>query len=473
MVKMLPPLPWAQRQFGEAELGDKRRTKRAVTYAAAAASGPSLSVPRQCGGRWKRTKGAYRLFDQREVSLDRLQEPHRRLTLQEASARQVVLWISDTTTLSFEHPATAGLGTTTSGGRGQGMLLHSTLGVDVSGGIDASPFVLGLGHQQVWVRRGRKNKAKPESAKWAAGIGELGEPPVDARWVHVADAESDCWEAIDACRHRGVGFAVRACQDRQAIAGHEALDDPSSSEGTTLFDLLRQQRAMGNKKLWVRSRPGRAAGWATLAVSAMPLTLLAPKCWSDKPHRKGLPRPEPIRCWALRMVQINPPSGQEPIEWIILTDEPIEELNSALKVAFWYTCRWLIEEYHKCLKTGCRIEARQLEEADRLQSLLGILAVVAVRLLQLKHQAKVNPTAPATSVVPRNYVETLAAYLKQSPKKMTTRQFWIETARLGGFLARKGDGDPGWLTLWQGWQHLETLTTGFELAESIGRKCVQ
>ena len=455
MVTLLAPLPWAQRQFGDAELGDKRRTKRAVAYAAAAAAGPSQSVPRQCDGEWKQTKGAYRLFDQAQVTLDRLQKPHRQLTLQQASARQVVLWVSDTTTLSFEHPATEGLGATS------------------AGGSDASPFVLGLGHQQVWARRGEKDQAHPESEKWALGVQALGSPPPNARWVHVGDAESDCWEAIETCVDSSLGFAVRACQDRQVIAGHEWPDDLSSAQTTTLFELLRQQPAMGNKKLWVRSRPGRAADWATLAVSALAITLLAPKHWSEKPHRRDKPRPEPILCWALRIHQINTPQGQEPIEWIILTDEPLDRLEAALKVSFWYSCRWLIEEYHKCLKTGCRMEERQLEEADRLKALLGILAVVAVRLLQLKHQAKMNPTVAASRIVPTNYVQTLAAYLKQSPEKMTARQFWIETARLGGFLARKGDGDPGWLTLWQGWQQLETLTEGFELAKGIKGKCVQ
>jgi hypothetical protein len=113
------------------------------------------------------------------------------------------------------------------------------------------------------------------------------------------------------------------------------------------------------------------------------------------------------------------------------------------------------------------MEERQLEEAGRLEALLGILAVVAVRLLQLKHRAKVNPDAPAQTIVPKQYVRTLAAYLKRPPGKLTTREFWRETAKLGGFLGRKGDGDPGWLTLWRGWQYLETLTLGVELAERM------
>src|SRR6202012_2182573 len=152
---------------------------------------------------------------------------------------------------------------------------------------------------------------------------------------------------------------------------------------------------------------------------AAAVTLPPPGNGPDKPHRKGKPKPEPIRCWALRVYQINTPSGQEPIEWMILTDEPLDHLDAALLVAFWYSCRWLIEEYHKCLKTGCGIEARQLEQAYRLQSQLGILSVVAVRLLQLKHQAKVNPAARASSIVPKNYVQTLAAHLKLPMRKLT------------------------------------------------------
>jgi hypothetical protein len=165
----------------------------------------------------------------------------------------------------------------------------------------------------------------------------------------------------------------------------------------------------------------------------------------------------------VRVWEVDTPEGVEPIEWMLLTDQPGEDLEGALLVAFWYSCRWLVEEYHKCLKSGCRVEERQLEHADRLEPLVGMLSVVAVRLLQLKHQAKSNPDRPAQEVVPRRYVKTLAAYRKDS-ERMTCRRFWREVAKLGGFLGRKADGDPGWLTLWRGWQQLELLTEGYELA---------
>jgi hypothetical protein len=469
MVEVLSPLHWAQRHFGQVELGDQRRTQRAVTYAAAAARSPSQSIPQQCDGDWKQTKGAYRLFDTEDAGFDQFQQAHRRLTCADAAQRAVVLWINDTTTLSFNHhPQTEGLGATSSGG--WGMLLHSTMAVDVSGGIDQPPFVLGLGHQQLWVRPPKPDRKKPESIKWQTGIDAIGTPPRGVRWVQVGDSESDCWEAIESCQKQSVGFALRACQNRHAVAGHPPVSRTTApDESSLLFDLLQQEPALGNKKLWVRGRPDRAARWATLAVSASPVTLFAPKNWSDKAHRKDLPRPAPLRCWAVRVYEINAPAGEKPIEWVILTDEPMKDLAAALKVVFWYSCRWLIEEYHKCLKSGCQIEARQLETAQRLEALMGILSVVAVRLLQLKHQAKVNPDLQASKIIPRQYVQTLAAHLKRPWTKLTTREFWRETARLGGFLGRKSDGDPGWLTLWRGWQDLEILTAGFQLAQKANK----
>jgi hypothetical protein len=472
MVEVLTADQWAQRHFGDAELGDKRRTRRAVKYAAAAAHSPGQSIPRQCDGVWGQTKGAYRLYDNPNVSFEKLQEPHRRLTISAASERAVTLWVSDTTTLSFDHPETAGLGPTSPGG--SGMLLHSTMAIDVSGGVDGTPFVLGLGHQQLWARPTRRVKNKPpESAKWHNGIEAIGTPPAGVRWVHVGDCESDCWETIESCLAAGSGVALRACQNRLVIAGHDPIHGGAADSGepTPLFELLQKQPMLGGKRLFLRARKDRPARWAKLAVSATPVTLLAPKNWSDKPHRKGRPRPGPIACWAVRVWEIDAPEGQEPIEWVILTDEPVTDLAGALKVVFWYSCRWLIEEYHKCLKSGCQVESRQLEEAGRLKSLLGVLAVVAVRLLQIKHQAKVDPDAPATRIVPARYVRTLAARLKRPHEKMTAREFWRETARMGGFLGRKGDGDPGWLTLWRGWEELEVLTEGFELAEKMRGRC--
>lgn len=480
LTQMLTAGQWARQQFGSVELGDKRRTKRAVKLAESAALAATASLPDMCGA-WKNTKAAYRLLDRNPVTFESLSQPHRRLTLQSAAGSAVVLHVSDTTTLSFACGAAAGLGPTGSSGRGRGMLLHSsggfafrTLAVDVSGGVDSPPQVLGLSAQHLWARQAGPAPA-PESSKWATAIEAVGTPPPQApgtpqsRWVHVGDCESDCWEALEACRSGGMGFALRACQDRRVIAGHADAGTPASQGGqATLFELLEKQPMLGGKRLWVRGRKDREARWARLAVSAMAVTVLSPRNWSDKPHRKGRPRPPAIACWAVRVREVEPPAGEEPIEWVILTDEPAGDLETALKVVFWYSCRWLIEEYHKCLKTGCRAEDRQLETAERLGALLGMLTVVAARLLQLKHQARCDPQRPARQVVPGGHVDVLAARQGLGPD-MTVHQFWRAVAQLGGFLARKSDGDPGWLTLWRGWQKLDLLVEGAEVGRKMRR----
>lgn len=472
---MLSPQEWAEQEFSAAELGDKRRMPRAVQLAAALAADPAASIPR-ASGNWGDTKAAYRLFKAMDVTFPAISQPHWNNTRQALPQASVVLAISDTTTISFDLPQTVGLGPTSANNSGHGMLLHSTLNVDVSGGIDRVPQVMGLSYAQLWTREPRnkssrgkkgkkppKNALPPESVKWPNAIEALGPAPQGVRLVHVFDAEGDCWEAIDGCRQQGSGCVIRSCQNRLMIAGHDA--DPAAAT-QLLHEQVRDQPSLGTKRLWVRRRQNEDAGWVELCVSAMPVTLLAPKNWSDKPHRRGLERPEPVHCWAVRVWEAEAPAGSKPIEWILLTDEPAVDMHSALRVTFWYSCRWLVEEYHKCLKTGCRVEQRQLEYADRLEPLVGMLSVLAVRLLQLKHLARTRQEAPAKEVVPAKYVKTLALHRKKK-ESMTVREFYREVAKMGGFLARKSDGEPGWLTLWRGWLQLELMTQGFELAKRI------
>jgi hypothetical protein len=462
-VQFQEAAPWALEQFGRAELGDLRLTRRLISYGVQAAASPSVSIPRQCGC-WKRTKAAYRLFDNDATTHEAVIAPHLTLTRAAAAEAKVVLHLSDTTTLSFEHPGTQGLGPPGAGGGGQGMLLHNTLAVDVGGGIEAPPRVLGLSCQQLWTRiEGRKKT--PESAKWPDAINAVGPAPEGTSFVHVTDAEGDCWEALAALEARSVGHVIRACQDRLA-----STDGPQGEPAGKLFELVRARPPLGGKVLWARARGNEEARRVKLLMSAVELTLHPPKNWADKKHRSDMPRPTALVRWAVRVWEAQPPEGRAPIEWVLLTDRPVCDLQTALLVAFWYSCRWLVEEYHKCLKTGCKVEERQLEHADRLEPLVGVLSVVAVRLLQLKHQAKVNPDTPAAAVVPESYVKTLAAWLKTSAK-MTARQFWRATAQLGGFLARKGDGDPGWQTLWHGWWKLQLLTEGADLGRRMRQRC--
>lgn len=170
--------------------------------------------------------------------------------------------------------------------------------------------------------------------------------------------------------------------------------------------------------------------------------------------------------------ETNSPQGKKPIEWVLYTSLPVNSFDAAWTVIRYYECRWLIEEYHKALKTGCRVEHRQLHHADRLEAMVGLMSVVAVRLLQLKTMARKDPDRPAKSVVPRRWLHSLKAARKNLRRvhDLTIYEFYRELAKLGGFLGRKSDGDPGWITIWRGWEKLNTLIQGVEIADRI-KKC--
>lgn len=286
-------------------------------------------------------------------------------------------------------------------------------------------------------------------------------PAPAVRWLHVGDRESDIYDLYERTRPMpAVGFAVRVAKDRNASAGHDTPETRTREQrqSSSLKDVCRAMPALGATTLWVGPKGDRPGRWARLSVAGGPVTL-----WSPQLDRTG----RALRCWAVRVWEANPPDGaDEAVEWILLTSEPVANLADALRVAGYYTLRWLIEQYHQCLKSGCKVEGRQLESADRLAPLIGVLCAVAARLLQLKNDARLAPDRPAAECVPKELVSTLCALTKADAADMTVRRFTHAVARLGGFLGRKGDGEPGWRTLWQGWHELTPIHAGFELARA-------
>lgn len=458
---VLAPDAWAQVQFGQVELGDLRRTRRGVRVAEQMARHPAASIPEQAGN-WSGTKASYRLFSEEEVTFEALCSGHWGLTRREAGEHPRVLFVQDTSCLDFSrHGSAEGLGPI-GDNKGRGFMVHSTLCVNPSG----SGEVLGLAYQMLFCRqptpeqetRAERRRRDRESEIWRTSMREVGPPPPDTQWIYVCDRYADDFETYQTCGEMRADFVIRVAQDRRAAMGHEA-----STPSDRLLRLARSLPATGGKTMWVRQRPTRQARWAKLLVTSAPVTVFPP--WLA--GRES----EPLRGWVVRVWEIDPPEGEDPIEWVLLTTVPVVDLDMAVTIAFWYSLRWLIEEYYKCLKTGCSAEKRQLEEGERLRACIGVLAVVAVRLLQLKQQARVNPDRPAVACAPQGHVQVLAVYLQRSVEGWTVREFWREVARLGGFLARKSDGDPGWQTVWRGWQKLDLLTIGAGLAQPRGKKC--
>lgn len=470
--QVLAPQAWARREFGSVQLKDQRLSRRVVKVASAMAADPSGSIPKQ-NKKSGQSKGAYRLFDHERATFESLCNPHWQQTRLGCGDPPVVLLIQDTTWLDYSaHRQTEGLGWH---GRseervkgGSGLFLHSVLAVEPQ--PNGSGRVIGLAWGKLYARTGepmmgnaqkrsqRRRSPDRESQRWIESVQQVGGSSPLSRWIHVGDRESDMYALYEQAQKSNVGFVIRLAKDRNAWAGHDTPDtlDAVQRHGSSLKDLCRGLPTLGSKPLWISPKPGRAGRWATLSVAGGPVTI-----WSPRLNRTG----RALRCWAVRVWEQNPPEGVEAIEWMLLSSEPVGGAEAALRILDYYGCRWLIEEYHQCLKSGCKVEDRQLESADRLAPLIGMLTVVAVRLLQLKNDARLTPENAAVECVPAELVATLARLIdEKDPNRITVRRFTHEVAKRGGFMGRKGDGEPGWLTLWRGWHELMLIHAGYELA---------
>ena len=455
---------WAVEQFGQVELGDRRRTQRAVDMAQAMARRPGDGLVKQMGD-WNGQRGAYRLLDNEEVSHEGLSRPHWEATRQRAGqSGLVVLMVQDITELDYSaHEATEGLGPI-GDHRGRGLLVHNTLAIEPS-----QRRVLGLAYQQVWVReekahvqpvgcqgqetRGaRQQRAPRQSQRWVKAVQAIGAPPEGVRWVHVADRESDIFPFFQSVRASGVDFCVRLVQNRRLAEWTE--DAPRY-----LLDAARQVPAMGQRMLDLPAKPGQATRTAHLSVSWQPVTLRSPR---NTPGMDTL-----LPAWVVRTWEPEPPPDTPAVEWLLLTSVPVTCLEDALERIDWYTCRWIIEEYHSCLKTGCALEKSQLQHAQRLQRLLAFLSILAVRLLQLRDLSRSTPQLLARQAVQGVLVQIIAYRTHSNPNTLTLVQFWRSVAALGGFPGRKSDGQPGWKRLWHGWLRLLDLAEGATIALNL------
>src|SRR5258706_7335986 len=440
---------WAVEQFGKVELGDKRRRQRAVELGQAMARRPSDGLMKQTGD-WNGQRGAYRVLDNVGVSHEALSEPHWVVTREQAGQRgPVVLMVQDITELDYSsHAATGGLGPI-GDHRGRGLLVHNTLAIEPT-----SRQVIGLAYQQVWVRdeQAHKGQETRQSSRSVKAVQEIGTPPQDVRWVQVAYRESDIFPFFQQVKARGVDFCVRIVQNRR-------LADGTDETPRYLLDQARQLPSMGERTLDIAAKPGQAARQAHLSVSWQPVSLRSP--------RNALGEESLLTAWVVRIWEISPPAGATAIEWLLLTSVPVDCLQDALERINWYPCRWIVEEYHSCLKTGCAIEKSQLQHADRLQRLLAFLSILAVRLLQLRDLSRAMPNLLARQSVQALLVQIIAHRLHANPNSLTLAQFWRSVAGLGGFPARKSDGQPGWKRLWHGWLRLLDLAEGASIALNL------
>jgi len=379
---------------------------------------PEASLPNQMQSPGA-LAGAYRLLNNAEVSLHALLEAHCQHTLTAARGQGVTLWVEDTTELDYTtHSAKAGLGPI-GNGQGRGVLLHSTLGVGPE-----SRTVLGLGHVQVVLRQARPKGSQgwrrtAEGRVWAVSAQAIGRPPAGAVWVHVSDRGSDIFEYMATCAAADKHFLLRVAHNRKLTWDN----DQPQAEQAEAQKLLSYARSLpeypdSSYTLSVAATSKQPARQAHLAL-AWTQVVIAPSPQAPPEIRQH----PPLTVWVLRAWEPDAPPGVQAVEWVLLTSLPILTRSDARRLVDWYTCRWLCEDVHQCLKTGCRVERSQLDEAEGLQRLLGFAASIAVRLLQLRQDARQTPDAPASTQIDPLMVNVLARQQHTNAQTMTVLDF--------------------------------------------------
>jgi len=454
---------WAQAQFGQCVLGDLRRTKRLVQMAQQVANNPSASLPDQTET-WGDLKAAYRLFDNSQVTFTAVAEQHWQQTRQQSPGRYLIL--GDTTELDFGGLRTIQGAGPTGNGSGLGFLLHTGLVVNAQ-----TQAVAGVAGATIHYRQRKKpHQQRPnasqrvthpnrESLVWGRVIDAVGPPPTGVEWLHVFDRGADDFEVCCHLLENRCSWLIRAAKMTRKVVN-------AAGQQLPLKEALSELKIAGRYELCLRSRPGQAARTAKLEVRTGTISLPQPRFVS--PYVKQVGHTS-IAMQVVWVQEINPPRGVQPIQWVLYTSLPVNTFEEAWQIIEYYEARWLIEEYHKALKTGCATTRHELRTASRLEALVGLLTVVAVRLLALKSAARAEPDRPAAEVVPRLWLHMIRAARKnmRQPQNLTIYQFYRELAKLGGFLGRKHDGEPGWITIWRGWEKLNTLVRGAQLAKTM------
>jgi hypothetical protein len=461
---LMPPAQWAQREFALAELGDQRRTQRLVEMATRLARCPTGTLP-QAFPDWKELKAAYRWLDHLEFGPEEIQQSHWQQTVEACRQAGEHLLIEDTTALDYSsHRRAEQLGFI-GDGRGRGLLLHTTLAVRVEGWRseqEPEGVVVGLLGQKSWIRteRGLRHQhwrhrlsRRRESDRWAWALPRLGGPAPGCHWIYIADRESDIYEPIQRCQSHRVDFIIRAFRDRKLAQSDQHL-----------FEALAKAPVEGLSHVQLRGRNGEPARVATVALRSCRVKLKGP--WRPQGVQ------EDMEVNVVEARETGVPPGAQPLHWILLTTLPVRGLAALKRIVARYALRWWIEQYHKALKSGAGVEESQLEKGFRIENLVAVLAIVAVRLVNTQWLARHRPDEPVEpESFGTNALKILSAKFEGPKGGWTNRAVLIAVARLGGFLARKHDGMPGWQTIWRGWSILMCMCEGVEILNEKAKRC--
>lgn len=478
--------PWVTNEMKNVDLKDVRLNERLVEVLGQLGEQPTASISAACGGYAEMT-AAYRLFDNEKVSFDNVLQPHIEATRRRMAEQAVVVLVPDTTEIDLTRPQQQVVGAgPLDGGPRRGLFLHLMHAFTP----DGTP--LGTLDTTVWARvdqpattasqRSKLRKQTPieekESQRWidtfrqARAEAQLTPGP---RFVCVADSESDIYELLveaqaEPCE---VAWIIRACQNRtldNSDRKETGQGEPSNAAARHLHEQVLASDVLFTQSINVRGRQAkigcedrgrrqaRKSRRAEVAVRAARVTLRPP--W--RPDRK-LPQ---VSVNVVLVRELDPPADEAPVEWMLLTSLPIDDVEQVRQVIQYYTVRWMVEIFFRTLKSGCRVQARRFEHVDRLQRCLAVYLIVTWRTLYVCRLGRGLPDISCEAVFePAEWKSVYRVVRRRSPPPQppSLSEMVRMVAQLGGYVNRKRDDPPGPQTIWLGLQRLHDLALCWQL----------
>ena len=446
---------WIRTEFRAADFGDTRLTDRLVQIGDALGSSPAESIPHACED-WASTKATYRFCDNENVDPNEIFAAHKHAQRSRVRETDELLVVSDTSELVFpRHPSKDGLGDIgTSAMDLEGIKLHSTIGIHpqthrMTGVIDQQALIE---DQQAGTTHDANGKAEPielesEQEKWIRGDRHTRDwLPEDIRPIFIHDRGADAFSFHAAVSEEmdNAGFVVRASHNRR-IRTEEGKSDK-------LFDWSSDLPSEGRTTIEIQQGSGRQAREAELSIATGTCELLPPQTASGGT--------DPVTVNIVRVDEIS--ESDDPIQWVLLTTESVDDVDDALTIIEYYRARWRIEDWHKVLKTGCEIEERQLQTWERMEVLLSMYSVIAWKVLELRELAR-GETATSPDILLSEAERTILETKFPELSGQEAKAYAVSVAKLGGYLDRGSDPPPGWQTMWKGLKKLRMWGEGYEL----------
>lgn len=450
----------ASEVFAQAELGDPRRVRRAVSLTEALASAPNQSLPKV----WEtdsELEAGYRFLRNTRNEFDALMDPVQLQARREAMRAKSILVLHDTTDIECTAAEPEEVGFLQTGK--PGFYVHHSLAVTEG----ETPLPMGILWSQLW-GRAQRSKGRPynlsgpalaklkerESDRWLEGMRESHLWTEECQQVvHVMDREADFFRVFELAEHLDSDFVIRLRHNRSVQEGRLA---EAMAEMPIKVKRLVSLSSRKSKTMPRYTHMGRAARQAKLTVRCGTVELQPPT------HMKAS---SPVQLQVLQVLEESPPDGEKPVSWVLATSLPLRTRIDVERVLDIYRARWIVEDFHKALKTGCMFEKRQLESFQSLTTLLAMCYPIACELLRVRTRARV-PGIPATEVLRPSMLAALRAHPKarRISDDASAEEALAAIARLGGHL--KHNGPPGWQTLAAGYSHMLAFEAGWLAAQS-------